>query len=94
MTMKDKEKITIKQLFKTILEIPIDKTITYAINDLKTEGYSETGIVFGVIKSLDKILKFKNDSRFIGVLKNEVRKNAYKINDPRWEKYNNRKRNK
>jgi len=40
--MKDKEKITIKQLFETILEIPIDKTITYAINDLKTEGYSET----------------------------------------------------
>lgn len=82
--MKDKEKITIKHLFEVILEIPIDKSITRAINDLKTEGYSETGIVFGIMKSIDKVIKFKNDSRFVGVFKNEVRKNAFKINDPRW----------
>lgn len=84
MKMKDKEKITIKHLFEVILEVPINKSVTCAINDLKTEGFSETGIVFGIMKSIDKVIKFKDDSRFVGIIKNEVRKNSFKTNDPRW----------
>lgn len=50
-------------------------------------GYTERGICFGLRKSEDKLLKYMHDNRFMSIFVNEVKKNAFSKNDPRWLKY-------
>jgi hypothetical protein len=52
-----------------------------ALNKLKvieSEGYKEKNICYAIWKGQEKIMSFRNDERFWGVLANEVRKYAFK----------------
>lgn len=52
---------------------------------LLNEGYSESGICYGVSRAENKILRFIGDSRIYSIIVNEVRKYALKSGDPRWD---------
>lgn len=56
------------------------------IKPLGEDGYTERGICFAASKQEDKLRKFVGDSRFWSIFANEVRKIAFKKNDPRWNK--------
>ncbi len=56
----------------------IERVLTY-------EGYTALGICYGANRSEEKLLRFANDSRLPNIFINEVRKNALKSGDPRWE---------
>lgn len=57
------------------------------IKPIEKDGYNERGICYAISKSKDKLTAFVGDRRFNSVLHNEVKKNSYKINDPRWTDY-------
>jgi hypothetical protein len=57
---------------------------------LTSEGYTTLGICYGAARSEEKLLHFAGDSRLPNIFINEVRKNALRAGDPRWE---NRKEN-
>lgn len=65
-------------------EIP-DKTRNLIYNTALNEGYSELALCYIAVISEEKLLKFLGDNRFAGIYLNELRKYAYKNNDPRWD---------
>jgi hypothetical protein len=52
---------------------------------LTSEGYTTLGICYGATRSEEKLLRFADDSRLPNIFINEVRKNALKPGDPRWD---------
>lgn len=54
-------------------------------NFLLMEGYTIQGICYAASRAEEKLYKFVDDPRFASVFINEVKKYAYKKNDPRWE---------
>ena len=52
--------------------------------ELYDEGYTKRAICYAATLAEDKLHRFVGDPRFEGVFKNEVRKHAFKRNDPRW----------
>ena len=52
---------------------------------LTSQGYTHLGICYGAARSEEKLLRFVDDPRLSSVFINEVRKNALKAGDPRWE---------
>lgn len=53
---------------------------------LLKEGYSPLAICYAASRAREKLLGFVGDSRFQSIMINEVRKHAYKKNDPRWKR--------
>lgn len=62
-----------------------EKTREYILRTLFSEGYTAKGICYAAAMSEEKLYRFIGDSRFESVFINEVRKNALKPGDPRWE---------
>ena len=56
------------------------------VEPLLKEGYSPLAICYAASLAREKLLGFVGDSRFAGIMINEVRKHAYKKNDQRWKR--------
>jgi hypothetical protein len=82
---------TYQQAFIGVLGIPLDGEMQQLVRSLEKEGHTEKGISFSIWRSQDKLNAFKNDKRFIGILRNEINKWSWKKDDPRWIQYWNRK---
>lgn len=54
-------------------------------NFLLNDGYTVQGICYAASRAEEKLNAFIGDSRFATIFINEVKKYAYKKNDPRWE---------
>lgn len=67
-----------------------DKVMTF-LKTLEAEGYTEKSICYAIGKSENKIMQFRGDTRFLSVIANEVRKNTWTKQDPRWKEYNAKK---
>lgn len=81
-----------KDAFEGVLEIKFDEKWKRFVQNLEKEGHTEKSISFAIWKSQDKLLAFKNDSRFLSILRNEINKWSWKKGDPRWDEYWRRKR--
>ena len=82
----------LEDAFEDLLQTPLlyqDKQ--KHLMPLMKEGRNEKSMCFAIWKSREKILQFKGDSRFWGIIKNEIRKWSWTYSDPRWEDYNKRK---
>lgn len=55
------------------------------IKFLKSENYSNIAACYVASRSEEKLSRFIDDERFVGVFINEVRKYAIKSNDTRWK---------
>lgn len=73
------------------LNVKITDKIKDFLKGLEREGYTEKGICYAIAKSETKIMQFRGDTRFLSVIANEVRKNTWTKQDPRWKEYNARK---
>lgn len=62
------------------------------MTSMEKEGYSQSGICFGLWKGHEKIMGFKGDNRLWSIMQNEIRKHTWKNNDARWNEYNDKKR--
>jgi hypothetical protein len=82
---------TYRQAFNDVLGVDIDDKIKNLLRELENEGHTEKSICFSIWKSQDKLLAFKRDNRFIGILRNEVNKWSWPIGDARWQEYHARK---
>jgi hypothetical protein len=83
--------ITMDELIK-LFSIKNENAFKEGVDDLINEGYNEKSIKYALTKPpVQQKLYSMNDSRIRSILINEVRKNAYKTNDPRWEQVNQRK---
>lgn len=60
------------------ISISYNDKAKYYINQLEQEGYKEKNICYSIWKSQDKLLQYKNDSRFWSIFMNEIRKIAFK----------------
>lgn len=78
---------TYKEAFEGVLGVSFDRKMREFVKGLERDGHTEKSIAYSVWKSQEKLLKFKNDSRFIGVLKNEILKYSWPNGDPRWDNY-------
>ena len=74
-----------------MINVRLTDKVKVFLNGLEKEGYSEKSICYTIAKSEAKIMQFRGDSRFLTVIANEVRKNVWTRNDPRWKEYNERK---
>ncbi len=81
-----------EQAFEDVLGIKIDEKIKAFLKRMEREGHTEKSICFTIWKKQDKLLAFRRDSRFLGVLENEINKWSWKRDDPRWTEYWNRKK--
>lgn len=61
-----------------------DKNVIWRVL-IEEEGYTERALCFVASKCENKLTRFIGDSRFASVFINEVRKNAFKPDDPRWK---------
>lgn len=75
----------------SLLYMNLSADILARMNRIEKEGYTERSICYAIWKAHDKLLRFKGDNRFWGILQNEVYKYAFKKNDPRWEEIKARK---
>jgi hypothetical protein len=82
--------VTYKDAFELIGVKQGDK-INSLIKSMESEGHTEKSISFSIWRSREKLRAFKNDSRFLTILKNEIRKWSWPKNDPRWIEYWDRK---
>lgn len=55
-----------------LISISYNDKAKYYINQLEHEGYKEKNICFAIWKSQDKLLQFRNDSRFWSIFINEI----------------------
>lgn len=78
---------TYKQAFEEVLGMKFDKTLQTFVRNLEKQGHAEKSISYSIWKSQEKLLKFKDDTRFIGILYNEILKYSWPKGDPRWDSY-------
>lgn len=83
--------VTYQQAFEEVLGLKFSDKLKAFVARLEKEGHTEKSICFTVWKKQDKLRAFKNDSRFLSVLENEVNKWSWKKDDPRWKEYWKRK---
>lgn len=83
---------TYEEAFEGVLGIKVSDKIKGFLKRMETEGHTEKSICFTIWKKQDKLLAFKNDSRFLTVLESEINKWSWKKDDPRWQEYWNRKK--
>lgn len=81
-----------EQAFEDVLNMRFDDKLQGLVRVLEHEGHTEKSICFSIWKSQRKLIAFKGDSRFIGILRNEVNKWSWKKDDPRWQEYWDRKK--
>lgn len=82
-----------KYEFEIILGIKYNDAIKEFIKKLESEGHTQKGISYAIYKQQDKLSMYKNDPRFLGILRNEINKYSWKKGDPRWNEYWKNKRN-
>jgi len=70
-----------------LIEVAFDEKMRDFVKRLEREGHTEKSICFSIWKSQDKIRAFNRDSRFLGILKNEINKWSWKKDDSRWKDY-------
>jgi len=83
---------TYRQAFEEVLKIDFDDKWERFVKELENEGHTEKSISFAIWKSQDKLKAFKNDSRFLSILRNEINKWSWRKGDHRWDEYWKRKR--
>ena len=82
--------VTYQDAFELIGVKQGDK-INSLVKDMEKAGHTEKSISFSIWRSREKLRAFKNDSRFCGILMNEIRKWSWPNDDPRWAEYWDRK---
>ncbi len=80
-----------QEAFEGELGIKIDDKVKRFIRDMEVLGHTEKSICFSIWKGGEKIRAFKGDSRFFGVLRNEINKWSWPKGDKRWDEYWKRK---
>jgi len=78
---------TYYQAFEVVLDMRLNTEIYNFLRQLEAEGHTEKSISYSIWRSQDKLMRFKSDSRFFGILKNEILKYSWAKGDPRWETY-------
>lgn len=78
---------TYYQAFEVVLGIRLNAEIYNFLRQLEAEGHTEKSISYSIWRSQDKLIRFKSDSRFFGILKNEILKYSWAKGDPRWDAY-------
>lgn len=78
---------TYKQAFEDVLGIKFTDRWEQFVKRLEQDGHTEKSIAFSIWKTQDKLLRFKDDSRFLSILKNEILKYSWPKGDPRWDIY-------
>lgn len=78
---------TYYQAFEVVLDMRLNTEIYNFLRQLEAEGHTEKSISYSIWRSQDKLIRFKSDSRFFGILKNEILKYSWAKGDPRWETY-------
>lgn len=87
MTVRYTKITTYYQAFEQVLGIRLNEEIYNFLKRLENDGHTEKSISYAIWRTQDKLVKFKGDSRFFGVLKNEILKYSWTKNDPRWDDY-------
>ena len=64
--------------------VKINNNIKTLLHKLESEGRKEKNICYAIWKSADKLISFKDYSRFYSVLENEIRKLVWVSGDKRW----------
>lgn len=82
---------TCQQAFENVLGIKYDDKWKEFIIKLEKDGHTEKSISYSIWRSQEKLLRFKRDPRFIGILHNEINKWSWVRDDPRWKEYNKKK---
>jgi len=78
---------TYYQAFEVVLDIRLNAEIYNFLRRLEAEGHTEKSIAYSIWRSQEKLIRFKGDSRFFGILKNEILKYSWAKGDPRWDAY-------
>ena len=73
---------TLHDIFNYFNVKPKDRDLIAKI--LISEGYTTRGICYGATRSEQKLSQMRGHPSFATIFINEVRKNALKPNDPRW----------
>jgi len=68
--------------------IPLTNYVKNRLSWIEKQGWTERGICYAASRSFDKLYEMRRDSRFWSVFYNEVKKWAFKKDDPRWESFN------
>jgi len=76
-----------EEAFEGVLGVKINDKIKLFIEKMEQEGHTEKSISFTIWKTQDKLLVYKNDSRFFTILESEINKWSWKKDDPRWQEY-------
>lgn len=58
----------------------------WIIKQLQSEGYTKQSICYAAARAEEKLYRFISDDRMPTILMNEVRKYAFKRDDPRWNR--------
>lgn len=67
--------------FEVVLSITLSDAALAHIASIESEGYTERGICYTIARTHEKLSQYKRDPRFWGILRNEVRKHAYRKGD-------------
>lgn len=78
---------TYKDAFEVVLGMEIDSKILGLLKALERDGHSEKSIAYSIWRTQEKLLRFRHDSRFLGILRNEILKYSWPSGDPRWTTY-------
>lgn len=78
---------TYKDAFEVVLGIPFDEKLQKFVKQLEKEGHTEKSIAYSIWRTQEKLSMYIGDSRFLGILNNEILKYSWRKNDPRWDKY-------
>ena len=74
-----------------LINVSYTDKVKERMHKYEQEGHTEKSICYTIWKKSDKLMSFRGDSRFWGVLENELKKYSWTTNDPRWETYNKNK---
>jgi hypothetical protein len=79
------------QAFEVVIGVKYDDKLKSFIKNLELEGHTEKSICYAIFKTQEKLAVYKDDSRFLSILKNEILKYSWPKGDPRWDEYWKRK---
>lgn len=61
-----------------LISVNLNDRVKTCLKSLENEGYTEYTISYAIWKAQEKIMQYRDDSRFMSILQNEVRKYAFK----------------
>jgi len=82
---------TYKQAFEGVLKIGYDEQMQTLTKRMECAGHTEHSICFAIWKTQDKLLKHKQDVEFFSILENEIKQWSWTKDDPRWDRYYEKK---